>query len=102
MGEHDMDELAARVAAKLFDMLKGIPHLCLRTDEIAKLQANDAIIMSSHGKICDKLDVMHTMLYKFKTDKNIIIASIGACGVIVGTSIPFVLPWLIAFISKIF
>jgi hypothetical protein len=93
-------EIAA-IAVKLADMLSNSPHLCLHAEDWGKIKGQYENLSSSQALMCKKFDLLSDAVYKMRGERNTRVALIGATGVIVGTSIPFVLPVLIRFFANV-
>lgn len=97
MSEHEL----AAIAVKIADLLKNSPHLCLHATEWGKVGQTQDMLVQSQGQICVKVDVLTEAVYKMRGERNVIIAVIGASGVILGSAIPFLFPLAWKVISKV-
>lgn len=95
------DNDIAALAVKLADILKAAPQTCLHTADWATVQAERTQRLKWEEKLDKKVDLLTDAVSKMRGDRNVIVALIGAVGVVVGTSIPFIFPPLIKFFRYI-
>ena len=92
------DQEKAELASEIVLKMGNFPYVCRYEDIINATQTKQIAVVSSQGKICEKLDKLNKVMderhietikaiAEIKGQRNVAVALIGALGMVVGAVI---------------